>query len=120
MAMIELAWKDMDISMQSATWLSWVRKIPVELVSLRPVLSVGYAWALLDAGEYVGCEQKLKDAEKCIKILQNKKTDDEESLDNIVVVDEDQYRFLPAAIESARAYHASMLGDIKEIGRAHV
>ncbi len=112
-ALIELAWAEMDKSMQSATWLGWVKMIPEELVCLRPVLSVGYAWALLDIGEFEGCELRLQDAEKGMDRLLGKRVGDEDSLCNIVVVDEEQFHFLPATIESARAYHASALGDIK-------
>ena len=112
-ALIELAWAEMDKSMQSATWLGWVKMIPEELVCLRPVLSAGYAWALLDTGEFEGCELRLQDAEKGMDRLLSKRVGNEDSLCNIVVVDEEQFRFLSATIESARAYHASALGDIK-------
>ena len=112
-ALIELAWAEMDKSMQSATWLGWVKMIPEELVCLRPVLSAGYAWALLDTGEFEGCELRLQDAEKGMDRLLGKRVGNEDSLCNIVVVDEEQFRFLSATIESARAYHASALGDIK-------
>ena len=62
--LIELAWSAMDVNMQSATWLGWARALPDELVRARPVLSVGYAWALLDAGEMETCETWLRDAER--------------------------------------------------------
>ncbi len=48
--LIELAWPAMDRSLQSATWRGWVKALPDELVRARPVLCVGYAWALLDGG----------------------------------------------------------------------
>ena len=112
-AMIELAWVKMDKSMQSATWLGWVKMIPDAIVCLRPVLCAGYAWALLDTGEFEGCELRLQDAEKGMNRLLGEKAGNEDSLCNIVVVDEEQFHFLPATIESARAYHASALGDIK-------
>ena len=46
--LIELAWPAMDGRFQSATWLGWARVLPDELVRARPVLSVAYAWALLN------------------------------------------------------------------------
>lgn len=40
------------LSYQSATWLGWARALPDATIRNRPVLSVGYAWALLDGGEF--------------------------------------------------------------------
>ena len=62
--LIELAWPAMDNSFQSATWLGWVKALPDELIRARPVLSVGYAWALLDCGELEAGEARLRDAER--------------------------------------------------------
>ncbi len=112
-ALIELAWADMDKGMQSAVWLGWVKSIPEGIVRSRPVLSVGYAWALLDTGRFEGCEQRLQDAEKAMDRLRGEGSGNEESKCGIVVSDEEQFRFLPATIESARAYHASAMGDKK-------
>ncbi len=54
----------MDISYQSSPWLGWVKALPDGLIRLRPVLSVGYAWALLDGGELEASEARLHDAER--------------------------------------------------------
>ena len=54
----------MDLSYQSSTWLGWVKALPDELIRTRPVLSVGYAWALLDGGELEASEARLQDAER--------------------------------------------------------
>lgn len=111
-ALIEMSWSEMDRNLQSGIWLSWVKKIPDEIVQLRPVLCVGYAWALLDSGAFEGCESRLKDAEKCIEILSKNKTQQTDVL-NIVVVDEEQYKILPAIISAARGYLALVRGDVK-------
>ena len=94
----------MDISYQSSTWLGWVRKLPDELVRVRPVLSVGYAWALLDGGELEFCETLLHDAERCLDM----------STDKMVVVDQELFRSLPASIATARAYRSLALGDVPD------
>jgi len=60
--LIELAWSAMDLSYQSSTWLGWVKALPDVLIRARPVLSVGYAWALLDGGELEASEARLQDA----------------------------------------------------------
>ena len=62
--LVELAWPEMDRSFQSATWLGWVKALPDELVRTRPVLSVAYAWALLNGGELEAAEARLRDAER--------------------------------------------------------
>lgn len=98
---IELAWAEMDRGRQSATWLGWVKKVPDELIRARPVLSVGYGWALLDTGQLEAAEMWLKDAEQCLKT----KTD-------LVVADEDEFRVLPGTIAAARTYLALALGDM--------
>ncbi|QVK20397.1 helix-turn-helix transcriptional regulator [Mycoplasmatota bacterium] len=112
-SLIEVTWSKMDKSLQSATWLRWAKMIPDELVRLRPVLSVGYAWALLDAGEIEGCEQRLQSAENCIEKISNNGMRNENSILDIVITDEEQYNMLPSIIATARAYLASVLGDIK-------
>ena len=62
--LVELAWPAMDGTFQSATWLGWVKGLPDELVRARPVLSVSYAWAFLNAGELEAAEARLLDAER--------------------------------------------------------
>jgi LuxR family transcriptional regulator, maltose regulon positive regulatory protein len=100
--LIELAWSAMDLNSHSSTWLGWAKALPVGLVRARPVLSVGYAWALLDVGELEASEAHLQDAERCL----------EAPTDQIVVVDKEQFRSLPASIATARAYRSLALGDI--------
>src|SRR5665648_329486 len=94
----------MDISYQSSTWLGWVRKLPDTLVRVRPVLIVGYAWALLDGGELEFCETLLQHAERCL----------DTPTDKMVVVDKQQFSSLPASIATARAYRSLALGDVPD------
>jgi LuxR family transcriptional regulator, maltose regulon positive regulatory protein len=95
----------MDGRFQAATWLGWVEALPDELVRARPVLGVGYAWALLGGGELEAAEGRLRDAERCL---------DTSAVGSArpVVVDEGQFRTLPASIAAARAYYALALGDV--------
>ena len=102
--LIELAWSAMDISYQSSAWLGWTRALPDELIRTRPVLSVGYAWALLDGGELEASEARLRDAERCL----------EARTDQMVVVDQEQFRSLPASIATARAYRSLALGNVPD------
>jgi len=100
--LIELAWSAMDISYQSSTWLVWVKALPDVQIRARPVLSMGYAWALLDGGELEASEARLQDAERWL----------DNPTDKMVVVDEEQFRSLPASIATARAYRSLALGDV--------
>ncbi len=101
--LIELAGPAMEGNPQAATWLGWVKALPDKLIRARPVLSVWYAYALLAVGpEIENAKSRLIDAEQC---LANPST-------GIVVVDEGQFRSLPATIAVARAYLAQSLGDV--------
>ena len=101
-ALIEPAWPEMDRSLQSATWLGWAQALPAELVRVRPVLRVGYAWALIDSGELEAGEARLNDLERWLAT----------SPDGLVVADEAQFRALPATIAGARAHLAQSRGDL--------
>jgi LuxR family maltose regulon positive regulatory protein len=103
--LVEMAWPAMDGRFQAATWLGWVEALPDELVRTRPVLGVGYAWALLDAGELEAADTRLRDAELWLGASAV-------GSGRPVVVDEEQYRSLPASIAAARAYHALALGNV--------
>ncbi|HSR33345.1 MAG TPA: tetratricopeptide repeat protein, partial [Anaerolineae bacterium] len=118
--LVELVWPAMDKSFQSATWLGWVQALPDELVRARPVLSVDYAWALLDCGELEAGETRLRDAERWLDTTPDvsersdappAETGPEQSR-RMVVVDEEQFRKLPASMASARAYLAQAFGDV--------
>jgi len=107
----ELAWPAMDWSFQSATWLGWVKALPDELVRARPVLSIRYAWALLDGGELEAGEARLRDAERWLDPTDMSERPEAPAAE-MVVVDEEQFRSLPVSIATARAYIAQALGDV--------
>ena len=109
---IERAWPAMDEHFQTATWLNWAKGLPEELVRNRPVLLVGIAWALLSAGKLEAGEARLREAERLLGSGMNKREPGGASTAGMVVVDEEQFRFLPSSIATARAYHAQALGDL--------
>jgi LuxR family transcriptional regulator, maltose regulon positive regulatory protein len=118
--LVELVWPAMEGRFQSATWLGWARALPNELVRARPVLSVAYGWAFLNGGELEAAEAHLRNAEWWLDTLAEKSERPEASLTapkggnplGAVVVDQAQFRSLPASIATARAYQAQALGDI--------
>ncbi|MCP4400392.1 MAG: helix-turn-helix transcriptional regulator [bacterium] len=105
--LVELTWLHMNQNFQEAAWLGWVKSLPDELVRARPVLSVGYAWELLDNGEVEAVEARLRDAERWL--------DTSADTDEMVVADEEQFRSLPATIANIRANRALALGDVLDV-----
>ncbi|HEX2981216.1 MAG TPA: LuxR C-terminal-related transcriptional regulator, partial [Anaerolineaceae bacterium] len=107
--LIEKVWLEMDLSYQSAAWLTWAKALPEEIIRARPVLCVGCAWALLAVGEIEACETRLRDAESWLGPAGNPSA---HSSASPVVVDKAEFRVLPASIAAARAYRALALEDI--------
>jgi LuxR family maltose regulon positive regulatory protein len=112
--LLEMAWLIMEASFQSAAWFAWVRTVPGDLVRSRPVLSVWYAYALLNYGDLDAAEARLKDAERWLEpmIDADVRSDTSHSSDRMVVKDDAQFQSLPATIAIARAYRAQALGDL--------
>jgi len=115
--LIERVWLAMDLNYQHVTWLGWAMALPDDLVRAHPVICVGYAWALLGTGELEASEAHLRDAERWLEPadLQAEASSSEtfpERNPRMIVVDEAEFRSLPASIAAARAYRALALGDI--------
>jgi LuxR family maltose regulon positive regulatory protein len=98
----EMAFQGMDGSFQSAAWLGWVKKLPEDVVHIRPVLSTQMALAFMDAGEPEASEACLQNAERCLN----------GPLAGMVVVDKAQLKPLPAMIAMTRAYNAQVQGNL--------
>ncbi len=98
----EVAWQGMDDRFQTAAWLGWVKKLPEEVIRLRPVLCTQMGTALMDAGEPQASESRLRDAEVCLN----------GPSDGMVVADKEQLKPLPAMIAMARAYNAQVQGNL--------
>ncbi len=94
----EAAWQGMEESFQTAAWLGWVKKLPEEVIRVRPVLCTQLGRAFADAGEPEASELRLQDAERC--------------LDGSDVASEAQLKPLPAMIALTRAYNAQVQGNL--------
>lgn len=110
--LVEMACPDMRRSRQETAVLSWLKALPDELVRCRPVLSAGYAWALLACGEFEAALDRLRDAERWLGSTEDMREQPETTLDKMVVVDEEEFRRLPGAIAVYRAAYAQVLGDV--------
>lgn len=98
----ESAWRGMNESFQSAAWLGWIKQLPESVIRTRPVLCTQIGWAFMDAGNVDASESRLRDAERCMA----------GPSEEMVVVEETQFRALPARIAFARAYNAMVVGDL--------
>jgi LuxR family maltose regulon positive regulatory protein len=110
--LVELAIPAMRRDRQEDTARGWLEVLPDELIRLRPVLSVGYAWALLVGGELEGVEARLRDAERWLDTTADVPEGPEAPSTEMVVVDEEEFRRLPRSIAIYRAARAQALGDV--------
>ena len=109
--LIELAIPAMRRSRQEAAVLGWLELLPDEVVRVRPVLSVGFAGALLAGSEYEGVEARLRDAERWLGGATGIGEGSQAPAAEMVVVDDEEFRRLPAEIELYRAALALVRGD---------
>ena len=109
--LIELAIPAMRRSRQEAAVLGWLELLPDEVVRVRPVLSVGFAGALLAGGEYEAVEARLRDAERWLDGATGIRLGSQAPAAEMVVVDDAEFRRLPAEIELYRAAQALVRGD---------
>lgn len=104
--LIESIWAEMDQELQGNQWLSLVKKLPDYIVRQRPVLNVGYAWALIDIGDLENCLERLDETQ-----TQLDKGEITPETPNYVVFDHAQFKLLPANIAAAYAYIAAAKGN---------
>ena len=109
--LVELAIPAMRRSRREAAVLGWLELLPDEVVRVRPVLSVGFAGALLAGGEYEGVEARLRDAERWLGGVTGIREGSQAPAAEMVVVDDAEFRRLPAEIELYRAAQALVRGD---------
>ncbi len=108
-ALVERAIPAMSQTRQEATLRRWLEALPVELFGVRPVLAVGYVGVLMSTGEVRGVELRLRDAERWM----DPSTDTGGGpAGEMVVVDDDAFRRLPAEIAMYRAGLALVRGDV--------
>jgi LuxR family transcriptional regulator, maltose regulon positive regulatory protein len=109
--LVELAIPAMRRTRQEATARGWLGVIPDEVIRVRPVLSMHFAWALVSVGEFEEAEVRLRDAERWLDTTTDIRAGSEAPPAEMVVVDDEEYRRLPAGIELYRAALAMARGD---------
>lgn len=105
--MIECKWAEMDMQLQSTSWLELAKRLPLPILQRSPVLSMGYGWALLDMGDIEGCGVWFDKAQDLYDRYQTA-----EGSENMLISDILQFDLLPATIASARAYIAAATDDM--------
>lgn len=108
--LIESVWAEMDQTLQGNQWLNLVRQLPDHVIRNRPVLNVGYAWALIDTGDMENCVERLEETQKLIESFK-----EDDAANGFVVYDKEQFQLLPATISSAYAYIAAATGDSEKV-----
>jgi LuxR family transcriptional regulator, maltose regulon positive regulatory protein len=111
-ALMELELPAMQRSRQEATFLGWLKALPDEQIHFRPVLCVGYAWALLASGELEAADAQLQDAERWLDTTADISERQLSPSAEIVIVDKEGFRRLPVFIAVYRAAYAQASGDI--------
>jgi LuxR family maltose regulon positive regulatory protein len=108
--LVELAARATLRSYRSARLLEWLRALPDDLVSMRPVLSTYSAFALLGVGELDAAEAWLREAER--RLEGRIKGPRGMAPVRRIVADEAEFRSVPATIALAWAFRAQVLGDV--------
>src|SRR5664279_4997003 len=110
--LVELAIPAMRRTRQEVAGRGWLRVLPEEVVRVRPVLTVAFAGADLTVGELDGVEARLLDAERWLTGVAGTRQESGQQGAQMVVVDDDEFRRLPAMIEVYRAALALTHGDV--------
>jgi len=122
--LVELVVPAMLRNRQEAALLGWLQALPDELFLDRPVLSSGYASALLVSGQLAEVDARLRAAERWLGTTADTGEKSEPSPTKthsanepgrrMVVVDNDEFRRLPGAIAISRAGLALFGGNVPE------
>jgi LuxR family maltose regulon positive regulatory protein len=110
--LIEMELPEMRRSRQDATLLGWLKALPDSLIHYRPVLIVGYAYALLSAGELEAAETRLLEAEHWLDETSDLSRHARVESAEMVVVNPEEFRRLPGAIAIYRAASSQVSGDV--------
>jgi LuxR family maltose regulon positive regulatory protein len=110
--LVELAIPELSRSRQEVTLLGWLAALPDHVVEVRPVLSVGYAGAILLGGGTDGVETRLRDAERWLIPATGAGHGPAPPAEEMIVVDDGEFLRLPGMIEVYRAALALARGDV--------
>jgi ATP/maltotriose-dependent transcriptional regulator MalT len=110
--LVELTATAMRRSRQEATLLGWLRMLPDEVFQCRPVLSAVYGGVLLSNGLFEGVEPLFLNAERWLEVVAGVGGQADAVSAGMIVVDQEEFRRLPALIAVHRAGYALAQGDL--------
>jgi LuxR family maltose regulon positive regulatory protein len=110
--LIELMLPALQQGRQEATIRRWLAALPEEVLRARPVLSIGYAAALMVSGQVEGVEAHLRNAERWVTTTPDDGRAFHAPSAEMVVIDQEAFRRVPSAISLYRAGQALLSGDV--------
>jgi LuxR family maltose regulon positive regulatory protein len=108
--LMELAMPVMRRERREAELARWVRALPDEVLRSRPVLGVAFVGALAQVSDFDTVGDQLDQVESLVRSADG--TWPEQPPPDLIVVDKDNYRSLPAHIEMYRAALALANADL--------
>ena len=94
----EQVWPSMEDTFQTTAWLGWIKRLPTDVIRVRPVLCTQAGWSFSDAGEPETSERHLQNAERALA----------------GAADRAEFKPLPGNIALARAYNAQARGQVAD------
>jgi LuxR family transcriptional regulator, maltose regulon positive regulatory protein len=110
--LLEQTWPENNRSYESGNWLARVKTLPEGVLRNRPVLTMGYAWGLLNSGELEAAEPRLRDVERWLRTISAGSDGPQTPATQMVVSNEARFRSLSTELAAARVYLAQALGDV--------
>ena len=107
-ALMELQMPTLQRDRRETTIRSWLEGLPDEVLRVRPVLCNDLAGARLSTGTIEGVDELLDDAERWLDATEGQHGPPAD----MVVVDQDEFRRLPARVAVHRAGLALVRGDV--------
>ena len=101
--LVELEMPALRRDRREATLRAWLEMLPSDVLQVRPVLCMGLAGTRMSTGTIEGVESLLLDAQRCAG---------RRAPSDMVVVDHEAFRRLPADVAVHRAGLALMHGDV--------
>lgn len=106
--LVELSWPVIPQGISPVTWLNWANQLPDEAFEVRPVLSAGCAWTLIDQGELDAAELHLQTVDRWLKAVEA----EDDAPTAMVVTNHAQFEALAGTTASAYAYLSQARHDL--------
>ncbi|MGE0056576.1 MAG: LuxR C-terminal-related transcriptional regulator, partial [Dehalococcoidia bacterium] len=106
--LIELSLSALLSQRQEAPVREWLRRIPADVIRVRPVLGVGYVGVLLQSGDLPAAERQLAEVERQLASTASGQS---------IYQDEVEFRRLPGQVSIYRSAFARLTGNLPDTVR---